>query len=329
MGLSPSFQAMSWYARKKGWQVFPCRFKAPLTANGLLDATTNPQLIKAWAERWPDAGVAIRTGALSGIFVLDVDPRHGGDDSLAALLREHGPLPPTVEAITGGGGRHLFFGHPGGYIKNTENTPRPGLDIRGDGGYVVAAPSIHESGRKYVWEVSSRPDAAPVAEAPAWLLDLLSRKPEHDSGAEPLPDLIYEGGRDGLLTSMAGSMRRRGASENAILAALTVENAARCMPPLPDQQVAKIARSVARYEPAGMAPDGIDLWASVAGDRFQESGEEIWDEFAADLAVGAMLYRLGNTPTPDLSRAFEAAYREKSYRALETAIAEFERAAHG
>lgn len=99
-----------------------------------------PAEIDRWFGRWPRANVAIVTGALSGLVVLDVDPRHGGAESLAQLEIDHGPLARTVEATTGGGGRHLYFEHPGGQVSNRAALA-PGLDLRGDGGCVVAPPS--------------------------------------------------------------------------------------------------------------------------------------------------------------------------------------------
>jgi hypothetical protein len=106
---------------------------------------------------WPDTGIAVRTGAESGLVVLDVDPQHGGDDTLAELLAAHGVLPITVECFTGGGGRHIYFRHPGGEVRNSAGKVGPGLDIRGDGGYVVAPPSPHPSGRRYEWSVDGHP----------------------------------------------------------------------------------------------------------------------------------------------------------------------------
>ncbi len=142
-----------WYA-SLGWPVFPCRpgAKEPLTAHGVLDATIDEQTIRSWWAKWPAANVAIATGAKAGLVVLDVDPRHGGDESLAALEAKYGKLPSTVECLTGGGGRHLYFKYPGGTIKNaTALGGWPGLDVKGDGGYVIAPPSIHPSGERYRW----------------------------------------------------------------------------------------------------------------------------------------------------------------------------------
>lgn len=130
--------------------------------------------VATWYRWWPRAGVGIKTGAGSGIIVLDVDPRHGGDAALLALEEERGPLPPTLRALTGGGGEHIYFAHPGGEIRNDAGSKLgPGLDVRGDGGQVAAPPTFHASGRRYTWaNWPARP-----AEAPQWLVDALRPPP--------------------------------------------------------------------------------------------------------------------------------------------------------
>ena len=248
-----------WYAHH-GWAVFPCQpgGKAPLTTHGCKDATTDPAIIKEWWQRWPNANVAIATGRGSGIVVLDVDPDHDGDDSLAALLAEHGSLPDTPEVLSGGGGRHLYFKMPAGVeVKNAVAIAGwHGLDFRAEGGYVIAPPSLHPSGTPYTWETSSRPESTPLAEMPPWLVALVAEKPSANGHkpAEALPERIAEGQRNSTLASLAGSMRRRGASEAAILAALLETNAQQCDPPLDDAEVKRIAASVSRYEPAPTEP---------------------------------------------------------------------------
>jgi Bifunctional DNA primase/polymerase, N-terminal len=122
----------------------------PLMPHGLKEGSTDQARIRQWWTQQPDANVGIVTGAASGIFVFDVDPRHGGDEHLAELEREHHPLPRTTEAATGGGGRHLFFAHPGGRVPS--RTIVPGVDVKGDGGYVVAPPSVTTA--SYSWLVS-------------------------------------------------------------------------------------------------------------------------------------------------------------------------------
>lgn len=259
---------------KRGWPVLPvhnpgsagcscgnpaCKkvAKHPRTQNGLKNAATDPITIHDWWRRWPSANVGIRTGAPSRLVVLDLDPRHGGDVSLADLASKHGKLPFTPKAVTGGGGYHFFFCHPGVAIKSRASIAA-GLDIRADGGFIVAPPSKHASGSTYQW--ATPPDAVPLAVLPEWLLQLAngdggrnSRVAETPGASEP----IIEGHRNATLARIAGSMRRAGLGQDAIASALLNHNRTACNPPLSEAEVRSIARSVGRY-PAGTG-DGKDM----------------------------------------------------------------------
>jgi hypothetical protein len=161
----------------RGVPVFPCESggKRPLTAEGFLEATTEEARIREWWARWPNANVAIPTGERSGLLVLDVDAGEG-TDSMALLELSRGQPPKTSCAATGGGGVHLYFRYPsvqelraaGLYtqqVRNSQGLLGDGLDVRGEGGYVVAPPS--STLRAYRWI-----DRAPPASA-AWLLECL------------------------------------------------------------------------------------------------------------------------------------------------------------
>ena len=228
--------------------------KHPHTTHGLKDASTDEQIIRRWWKRWPDANVGVVTGGCSGIVAIDIDPRHGGEDSLADLERDHGELPETVEALTGGGGRHVIFAHPGNglVIPNSSGKLGPGIDVRGDGGYIVVPPSLHASGTRYAWEQSHHSKETDLAPMPPWLSELVR---ENRQAAGPVSDngqasAVSEGERNVHLTSLGGSMRRRGMSEAAIRAALREENRQSCQPPLDDAEVDRIAASVSKYDPA-------------------------------------------------------------------------------
>ena len=149
---------------QKGMAVFPCRpqDKRPATANGLKDATTDLDIIRQWWRQEPQFNLAIATGAVSGIFVVDVDGLDA-EVELRRLEAEYGGLPSTVEAITARG-RHVYFRSPEIPVRNSASKIAPGIDVRGDGGYVLAPPSIHPSGRRYEWSVDC---ATALAEAPA------------------------------------------------------------------------------------------------------------------------------------------------------------------
>jgi hypothetical protein len=145
-----------------------------LVPHGVKEATTDKETVRRWWTQRPDANVGIATGVVSGIVVLDVDPRHGGDRSLAGFECQHGLLPKTVVAITGGGGRHLFFAYPCVVVRNAIGLA-PGLDVRGDGGYVIAPPSRHETGQLYRWVPGQSPSDVVPAECPQWLRALTTR----------------------------------------------------------------------------------------------------------------------------------------------------------
>lgn len=158
------------YARR-GWPVFPvAQDKRPLTRNGLKDASTDPAQIARW-RALKAAGVAIRTG--NGLVVLDVDGDEGAD-SLREREREYSELPHTVRAITPGGGAHHYFASTTA-VPCSAGKVGPSLDIRGEGGYVVAPRSLHPTGRRYEWDVP--PGDAEPAPIPAWLVALAAPDP--------------------------------------------------------------------------------------------------------------------------------------------------------
>lgn len=172
----------------QGWPVFPCRShaeenvdqatgeiitlgeKTPLTPNGFKGATRFPRIIERWWSDWPDAAVGLPTGEKTGLFALDIDNKPGGAngfDWLAEMEAEHGPLPDTARVTSPNGGLHIYFK----YVVGTRNRGAlgAGVDIRSEGGYVLAAGSTMANGRSYKWETDTRE----IADAPAWLLDLL------------------------------------------------------------------------------------------------------------------------------------------------------------
>lgn len=262
---------------EKGWKVFPIKpkDKKPLFPNahpegdplyrvckggcgkyghGLYDATCDINTIKSWVEQYPEMNIGLATGKESNVFVLDVDAGHGGFESLDAIERQYGPLPKTPTVQTGGGGRHYFFKHPGFDIRNVQNSGKlgKGLDVRGDGGYVVAAGSTHSNGVQYRW--ITPPSQVQVAEAPQWMISLLTSEsaPQIQNHVQDTDQkaAIPNGGRNNFLTSLAGSMRRRGMTPEAILQSLLLENKAKCIPTLSDAEVKRIAESVTRYQPS-------------------------------------------------------------------------------
>jgi len=198
-----------------GWSVFPCHFidygvcschrpdckspgKHPMTRNGVKDASKDTNIVREWWEKCPKASIGIATGRESGVFVVDLDGQQG-IAAFAKLQAENGPVPSTPTAWTGGGGRHLFLTHPDGkVIKNRTKIGGQPIDVRGDGGYVIAPPSGHASGNSYRWEVSPF-DTLPAI-APHWVLDLITAPQAAPRAEAGLDDLVEsESGTGSLL----------------------------------------------------------------------------------------------------------------------------------
>jgi len=154
-----------------GWRVHPIKpgEKTPLVKAWQKNATVDPATIKQWWDKWPNANIGIAVGEGSGFFVLDIDGVDG-ELSFAELETEIGKLPKTLEARTGSGGRHLLFLMPQRDIRNKQSF-MPKLDIRGNGGYIVVAPSIHPNGNRYEWPYGM--SNSPIQDAPEALLDII------------------------------------------------------------------------------------------------------------------------------------------------------------
>ena len=236
-----------------GWAVFPCRpgRKAPMTDRGFYNATTDAATIRAWWRKWPRANIGVAAGA-SGLVVIDADAKDGapGLESWRDLVAELGPgIGDTVTAETPTGGLHMIYNANGHYVRNSAGKLAPGLDVRGEGGYFLGAPSAHPDGGRYEWAMGYSPDDMAPIPLPATLAKLLTETERKVAGA--VGETIPKGQRNDTLASLAGTMRRRGMSESEIAAGLLAVNAERCEPPLPEGEVLGIARSIAGYAPAG------------------------------------------------------------------------------
>jgi hypothetical protein len=250
---------------ERGWPVLPLRTithrrctcgkpdcrtpgKHPLLTNGRDGASTDPEVIRAWWARWPQANVGVLTGSESGLLVLDVDYRHGGDEALADFEHEHGPLPATPEALTGNG-RHLYFRWADGARSGNVG---PGLDIKAAGGYVVAPPSLHVSGARYAWDAAAHPDDVPLAEPPAWLkAGLLHPRERLDVGA--VLASLEPGNRNDGFCRLTGLLHHAGLSPEDILLLLGAY-AERCGFP-PDELEDEVRGICARYD--------RDVWEGI------------------------------------------------------------------
>lgn len=258
-----------------GLPVLPINLndKRPLTSHGVKDATTDTDKILDWVDQYGSCNWAIATGQQSGVAVLDIDPRNGGVVSLEYLLKKFNQgqgLPKTPVVQTGGGGWHYYFIQPRSLaMKN--RTIRPGLDIKTDGGYVILPPS--ETDKPYTWTKNRSWTDVPMAEMPGWIIEMASRGAQNfaydDEGK------VGHGQRNQYLTSLAGTMRRRGIHRDAILAALKVENEIKCSPPVSDMgELEHIADSVSSYEPEDPAlkehDDDLDIDVRMEALRSEE-----------------------------------------------------------
>lgn len=204
-------------------------------------------------------GVGIVTGSVSGIVVLDVDGQAG-----AETLGDKGhPLTPMAET---GGGVHLYFKHPGGHRPNAIRF-LPGIDLKGDGGYVVAPPSVHPSGVQYQWVDGLTPWDVDFAPLPDWVLnELYVRGKSRDADkADQLAEPITSGGRNETLTQVAGALRARGLPRDVIYTVLASVNEEWCEPALPDGELARIAKNIGAY-PAGKKRDKLPRNSRVSID---------------------------------------------------------------
>lgn len=256
-----------------GWRVFPvfapdevlegrcscgdpaCNAPAkhPRTSSGFKAGTQNTTQIKRFFQN--RANVAIATG--NGLMVVDVD-LHRNPDALRDFEEKHGALPETLTAITGKGGLHFYF-RVDRRVPCSSNRVFPGIDIRGDEGYVVAPPSLHASGQPYIWHSGK---TYRVTQAPAWLIDLALSSTQKGKVEYKAPDAILEGGRNDWIASVCGTLHKRGLSKETITSTLLLENKDRCRPPLGEDEVYKIVESITSRPPGDLKQE-LGEWSSL------------------------------------------------------------------
>jgi DNA-binding MarR family transcriptional regulator len=278
----------AWSISEVGWQLYPvyavddgglCNCskgpactdpgKHPTTPQGFNDASSDPERVAEMFARWPGKNVGLKTGSGSGTIIIDVDPRNSGMETLARLQAEHGYLPPTRLHATGGGGFHYVLGYPEGVKELPSRTIGPGVEVKADGAGVVLPPSNHTSGGSYEVLIN-----APLAPLPSWVAELANRELRVLAGGaeQPtesrfkLPEHIYETAspRNRTLFDYGCSLRAHGWGHPEILAELQRVNAERCIPPLSDYEVQKIARSAARYQLGNALTVSPEVLAAVA-----------------------------------------------------------------
>lgn len=226
---------------------------AKLARHGLKDASSDPEILKRYFPGIGAQNIGIATGAVSGIFGLDIDKKYDGEKSLQELEEKYGQLPNTMWWKTGGGGKHMLFRHSGKPISNSAGVLGRGIDVRGDGGMLVAPPSLHASGARYAFP-SKKGMRAAIAPPPPWLLSLLEQKRDAQAamgtGRLPVSKIangkVPEGQRNMTITRLTGYLLSRNIAPNMCLDLMLAFNEARCRPPLADAEVIQIVTSIDR-----------------------------------------------------------------------------------
>ena len=251
----------------KGLAVYPAKGKVPILPGGINSATKDPTIIENLWDHYPTANVGIATGPISNLLVLDIDvDKNTGKDgfySIRSWEKEHGTFPDTVSDITGRKGSHLLYRYDGNDIKSTIDLA-DGVDIRSTGAGIIVPPSIHENGNHYEWETS--PDDMDIAPADDNVIAFIryheqlkkqktnapfNNKLEcrHNEARKPdyYQSVIHEGHRNDHLFRLASSLQAKGLSDEAIFIAIKTENEIKCIPPLPEKEIASILKSALRY----------------------------------------------------------------------------------
>lgn len=247
-----------------GFAVIPVKRsdKAPYTPHGLKDASKDPDTIRSWWEQWPDANVAIVCGSVSNnIVVIDVDnkPEIGKDGltSIRAWQAQETDFPETVVAMTGTSGRHFYFRVKDPAAFKNRVDVLPGVDIRAEGSYVVAYPSVHENGKMYTWRGGvSCTDLIEIAEANDPVLKLLNLNPrkegaalkQHTAAKRQQVKNVKSGNRNETVFRYASSQCGLDVPFDVCLTAVRELNKT-FDPPLDDHELEKTVRSAYSYEP--------------------------------------------------------------------------------
>lgn len=287
---------------KRGWPVIPlhspvkggcscgnpdCRSvgKHPRTRNGLKDATVNIETIQGWWREWPDANVGLCTGSVSGVVAVDVDPRSGGIETWKWLCEEHDP-PATIRAITGRGddGFHLYFAFTE-KLKGRSKALGDGIDVKAEGGYVVAPPSLHEMGGRYEFAPGQGPKQLGLAPLPEWCKPASAPKPPPPPPRQPRgqssildrasaylsrmdPSIQGAGGSTALLKAAQAMVRGFDLPEQDAIDLLTRDFNPRCLPPW---SAAEILHKVKSTSKGGAMPIGSLIGAQSSGPVTNES----------------------------------------------------------
>ncbi len=322
-----------------GFRVFPLetRGKKPITANGFKNATTDAEQLRRWWASHPAANIGISCGAACRrnltVVDLDIKPDKNGLRELFDWQKERGELPKTLTVKTGGGGYHYYYFTDKPYKNGTDILGAgSGIDVRDAGGYVVAPPSVHESGKRYEWADGF--DISRIADGGAVLEKLLTERETSNAAPTPLnsravdvklisgdiTDRITaklglnfsEGGRNDSIHRLASSLQARGYEDGAILELCERVNAERCTPPLPQKEVQTAVASALKSIGKG-TPHTVDAVAD-----FAEYSERLADKFPYIIPHEQKDGTIYYTVSPQRLAAYMRTYPEDKYFFLET-----------
>lgn len=231
-----------------GWYITPLNGKKPFHRNWPKSATSNETNSAKWLSEGRNLGLV--TGTDSGVVVIDVDPRNGGNESFEELLFQCGDLPETVVCNTGGGGQHYYFRYFDG---SKSCKPLAGIDFQSEGRCVVLPPSVHpDTGALYYWE--NRPEEGAIAELPeSWKQALCNPSGMKPSTQKSNSETIISGQRNDTLFAIAVSHAKTGSSESKISRIITEENALRCVVPLDNEELRSIVRASLKYRQGNLS----------------------------------------------------------------------------
>ena len=240
------------------WPVFPLitDAKNPATGNGFKNASFDQKQLREWFPAGSAYNIGVPTGHKSNIVVIDLDEKNGvsGAASLALLEAQHGELPLTLRSTTGTGGQHIFFRFPTAANVRNRAAVLPGLDVRGEGGYIVA-PGSTVNGKMYTWQ----DETAPIAELPGWLLALITGKKVTTASAKDEGTAIKSGSRNESLFRFTAAQMHSGHPREKVEDVARNANQELCMPPLPEAEVLQIVDNVYRLYQASPARNLTDI----------------------------------------------------------------------
>ncbi|WP_207647317.1 bifunctional DNA primase/polymerase [Parasporobacterium paucivorans] len=250
---------------EQGFSIVPLESRSKsrfLTEHGFNDASKDREQVIKWFQRWPNANIAIATGEKSkGLIVLDFDLKPdldiNGLDYLREWERQNGELPPTIEVISASGGTHLYY-QSDLVVDSTQGLfdSTSGVDIRGEGGCIIAPPSIGPSGKRYIFECSSYDNGLARADDQVFkfIIDGMQYKKEQkiaNGNRFTLPEQILQGERDDVMFRLACSLLAKGVDDEKALMLMFQVNQENCLPPLPEHTIRKKLKSALRLREKG------------------------------------------------------------------------------